>query len=127
MPRSYINIGAFAKYPLAVYERVKLFPLLGLEYEASISGNIKYDAGTEYALDGADGRPAANSLSALWFKIGAGIDFDMGNTLYLRSELIYGARAANEFEKFSADKQHSGAWAELGQGVAFKVGVGVRL
>ncbi|GBU22317.1 hypothetical protein R80B4_02224 [Fibrobacteres bacterium R8-0-B4] len=41
MPRSYINIGAFAKYPLAVYERVKLFPLLGLEYEASISGNIK--------------------------------------------------------------------------------------
>jgi hypothetical protein len=45
----------------------------------------------------------------------------------LRSELTYGLRAANSFEYFCADKLQSGAWAEFGQGVAVKIGVGVRL
>jgi hypothetical protein len=51
----------------------------------------------------------------------------MGKNIYLRSELIYGLRAANSFEYFCADKVQSGTWAEFGQGVAVKIGVGVRL
>jgi hypothetical protein len=65
------------------YGRVKLFPLIGLDYETSISGEIKYPNGNgDYKLDGADGRPGANALSSLWFKIGGGIDFAMGPNLY---------------------------------------------
>ncbi|GBU23323.1 hypothetical protein R80B4_03240 [Fibrobacteres bacterium R8-0-B4] len=127
MPRACVTAGASVKYPFPVYDRVKLFPLLGLDYEMSISGSLKNVNGSDYAFDGADGRPAANSLSSLWLKLGAVIDFDMGKTLYLRSEVIYGARAANSFEQFSADRLHSGAWAEFGQGVAVKIGAGVKL
>ncbi|GBU21286.1 hypothetical protein R80B4_01175 [Fibrobacteres bacterium R8-0-B4] len=127
MPRASVNAGASVKYPFPVYDRVKLFPLLGLDYEMSISGGIKNVKGGDYTFDGADGRPAANSLSSLWLKLGAGIDFDMGKTVYLRSEVIYGLRAANEFEYFSADRLQSGAWAEFGQGLAVKIGAGVRL
>ncbi len=126
MPRTYISAGLFAKYPLAFYERIKLFPLVGLYYEMSISGMLKNVNGNDYMFDGANNRPEANSLSALWLKLGAGIDFDMGKTLYLRSELIYGARAANAFEQFCADRLQSGAWAEFGQEVAVKIGVGAK-
>ena len=127
IPRAYINAGLLAKYPITCYERVKLFPLLGLDYEMSISGKIRYADGNEYLFDGANNRPNANSLSSLWLKIGAGIDFDLGKIIYLRSELIYGLRAANAFEQFCADKLQSGTWAEFGQGVSFKIGVGAKL
>jgi len=129
MTRSCINAGFFVKYPFNRYSRVKLFPLIGLDYEASISGQVKYENGdNEYALDGANGRPNANSLSSLWLKAGGGIDFAMGKTLYLRSEILYGARAANAFEHYCADKKTGGdAYAKFGQGVTFKAGVGIRL
>jgi len=114
MPRSYINIGAFAKYPLKCGEHVKIFPLMGLDYAASISGKIKYS------------NPEANALSSLWFKFGGGIDFDMGKTIYLRSELIYGLRAANTFEHFCADRLQSDVEAKFGQEFGVKIGVGAR-
>jgi len=130
MMRSYINIGIFAKYPFNSYSRIKLFPLIGLDYEASISGKIEYSEGnTDYSLDGTNGHTAATALSSLWFKIGGGIDFAMGTTVYLRSELIYGMRAANEFEWDCVEKLPSddGAYVRFGQGVAFKIGVGINL
>ena len=126
MPRTYINAGLFAKYPFSFFERIKLFPLLGLDYEMSISGKLKYANSDDYVFDGANDHPEANSLSSLWFKLGGGIDFDMGKTVYLRSELIYGLRAANSFEHFCADRLQSETWAEFGQGVAVKIGVGAR-
>ena len=126
MPRSCINAGLFAKYPFEYYGRVKLFPLLGLDYIASISGKLKLANKKEYTLDGANGRPEANALSSLWFKVGGGIDFGMGKTVYLRSELIYGLRGANAFEKFCADNTPSNAIADIGHGLDFKIGAGAK-
>jgi hypothetical protein len=125
MPRACINAGLFAKFPFTLYGGVKLFPLFGLDYEASISGKIKNPDGSEYIFDGADDRPDANALSSLWFKAGAGIDFGMGKTMYLRSEFIYGVRAANTFESLCADRIQE-VWAEFGQGFAVRIGIGAK-
>jgi hypothetical protein len=125
MPRSYINAGLYAKYPIDLYLRAKIFPLLGIDYAMSISGQISRATG-EYPLDGANGRPEASALSSLWFKFGAGFDFTLGKTVYLRSELLYGLRAANQFEQHSADNAQSGATAMGGQGIDFKIGVGCK-
>jgi len=128
MPRSYINIGALAKYPFVLDERVKFFPLLGIEYDACVSGKVKYkNGGGEYALDGTNDRPEASALSSAWFKLGAGIDFGLGKIVYLRAELIYGLRAANDFEEYCADKTPYNVNATGGDGVAFKIGIGVKL
>jgi hypothetical protein len=125
MPRAGINAGLFAKFPFTLYGGVKLFPLLGLDYEASISGKIKNPDGSEYIFDGADDRPEANALSSLWFKFGAGIDLGMSRTMYLRSEFIYGVRAANTFESLCADRIQD-VWAAFGQGITVRIGVGAK-
>jgi len=126
MPRLYINAGLFAKYPFEFYRHTKLFPLLGLDYAASISGKLKLTDKKEYTLDGANGHPEANALSSLWFKAGGGIDFDIGKAAYLRSELIYGLRGANTFEKFCADNTPSNVNTNAGHGLDFKIGVGAK-
>jgi hypothetical protein len=133
MPRSYINIGAFAKYPAAV-GNITLFPLLGLDYEASVSGKLKYPDGYEYPFDGKldeDGNPrhGAGALSALWFKFGAGAETGLNQNLYIRAEMLYGFRTANSFEKDEASVENAkgrGAETRPASGLTLKVGIGVK-
>ena len=120
MRRSYINIGVFAKYPFEI-GNVKLFPLLGIDYEASVSGERVYGWGT-VAME--------EATSALWFKAGGGADLGLGDRMYLRAELLYGVRTANEFENVWKDKgaKRTGLMvnAKLGHGGSVKVGAGFR-
>jgi len=124
--RACLNIGVFAKYPFGEGS-VRFFPLLGVDYEAAVSGKIKPDGGTERKFDGTGEFPAkAGDLSALWFKFGGGIDFDITESAYLRAELLYGLRTGNTFEKNSADyEQGVGGKPRLGNGLTVKAGAGV--
>jgi len=131
MERAYVNIGVFAKYPFDA-GGVRLFPLLGIDYEASVSGKLKYTGGDEYPLDGTGVYPEAGTLSALWFKFGGGVDVGLGDKTYLRAELLYGFRTASAFEKdcvvlydteFASTED---AQARQGSGLTLKVGVGVK-
>jgi hypothetical protein len=122
--RTSLNVGAFGKYPFDLGS-VKAFPLLGIDYDMSMSAKLKLANGGEYAFDGGNGRHAAGALSALWVKFGCGADFDLGETLYLRAELLYGVRMANDAEK--EDAKISGGGTPLpGHGLTFKAGVGVK-
>ena len=132
MQRAYLNFGVFLKYPFSIMGRAKLFPILGADYELSTSASLKPAGGNVYAFDGADNHPDANALSALWVKFGAGVDYGLGRTLYLRAELLYGIRtAANSFEKERANaekaKYPDGVKTMPGNGITFKTGVGVKL
>jgi len=130
MPRAYIDIGVFGKYPFR-YGRISFFPLVGGGYEAAISGKIKYaDHDDEVPFDGSDDKPEASSLSASWFKFGAGIDFAMGKSVYLRAEAVYGLRGSNKFEHFGVDHKPAdvsdGLSAASGSSFAIKIGVGAK-
>jgi len=123
MPRSYLNFGVFAKYPVTVWN-VKMFPLLGVDYESSLSGRIEFADGYGWSRS-----VDANSLSALWVKFGGGVDCDLGKSVYLRSELLYGLRTPNRFEKDYIDEEKNqgvDAKTGLGHGLTFKAGVGVK-
>jgi len=128
MSRACVNIGAFAKYPVAAWV-VNVFPLLGVEYEASISGKLKDDAG-EIKFDGTGGRPNAEALSAAWFKLGGGADFGLGKNLYLRAEFLYGWRTANAYEKDLAKETETASGKKAGprpaNGLTIKAGAGVK-
>jgi hypothetical protein len=121
MRRSFVGIGVYAKYPklaLGVSEKIKLFPLLGAEYEICVSGRLIRDDGSENVFDGRNGTPStANDLSALWGRLGIGADFNFSETMHLRFEWMYGVRTANTYE---------GDQARTGHGMIVRVGSGVR-
>jgi hypothetical protein len=133
MSRTYINIGAFIKYPLTI-RNITLFPLLGVDSERSISGKLKYANGNEYPFDGApdpnDGnnpRHGADALSAFWFKIGGGLDAGLNQNLYFRAEMLHGIRPANGFEEDEAAAESTkNAETRPASGLTLKAGVGIR-
>jgi hypothetical protein len=123
MSRSYMNIGVFAKYPVAVGS-IKMFPILGIDYEMALS--VKLNAnGYEYPFDGIDKHPFASDINALWFKFGGGVDAALSKKLYLRAEMLYGLRGTNTFED---DKSiDNGAKIKSAGGLTVRVGMGINL
>jgi hypothetical protein len=119
MSRSCLSIGAFAKYPVSAGS-VRVFPLIGLDYEAAVSGTLRVN-GLEFPLY------AASALSALWFRIGAGAEADLNSAVYIRAEALYGARPANGFERGQAQADRNGAKTGNAVGVTVKAAAGIRL
>jgi hypothetical protein len=120
MPRSYINVGFFAKYPFEA-GNAKIFPLLGIDYEASVSGKRVYRNGKEYTLD--------YSTSAAWFKLGGGAEIGLGKSAYWRVEALYGVRTANLYEEKLREKEseyNNSVKTGLGNGVTVRTGVGIK-
>ena len=124
MQRSGVNFGAFVKFPFGE-ESARGFPLFGIEYEASSSGGLTYEysAAGYSSLDGGD-------MSALWFKLGGGLDINLGERFYLRSELLFGWRTANEYEQDAVRTEKTygnNAKTIIGSGLSLKIGVGCKI
>ena len=125
--RASLNIGAFGKYPIDLGS-VTVFPLLGLEYDMVISAKLNLANGDDYVFDGSNGHYAASALSALWVKFGGGADFALGQTLYLRGELLYGVRMPNAYENEMKDIDNKVEGKPmLGHGLTFKAALGVKI
>jgi len=129
MSRTYLNFGLFAKFPFAFdpsgYNRV--YPLIGAEYAAAVSGKLKYANGNEYVFDGRNGRPAASAMSTQWIKFGGGFDFGNEHAFW-RIEVLYGFRTVSIFELNEVDREQSNghdAAANLGHGLTLRVGFGM--
>jgi len=125
MSRSYVNVGMFAKYPIRI-GGVRCFPLLGIDYETAVSGKLN-TGDYEYRFDGVDGRHAAEALNTLWFKAGVGVEADLGQSLYLRAELLYGSRGATRFEDDQAQADPHDAKTGSAGGLTLKAAAGIRL
>jgi hypothetical protein len=120
MPRSYINAVFFAKYPFGV-GNAKFFPLLGIDYEVSVSGKRVYRNGKEYTLD--------YPTSAAWFKLGGGAEIDLGKSAYWRIEAMYGVRKSNMYEEKLREKEseyNNTVKTRSGNGVTVRTGVGIK-
>jgi hypothetical protein len=119
-----LNIGLLFKYPVAVGEKLSVFPLLGIDYQITVSAKID---GTDVADTGLG---KAGDFSALWFKLGGGLDYDITSSVYLRGEALYGLRLANKLEKNMKDMWEtygaSDVKTRLGHGLTVKLAVGYR-
>jgi opacity protein-like surface antigen len=85
-----ISNGLLFKYPFSITDKFTLFPALGVTYQTVVElladgSGAKYD------------RP--ESLSAIWFQFGGGLDYNITQNLYLRFKALYGLRTQSEFEK----------------------------
>jgi hypothetical protein len=65
------------------------------------------------------------ALSALSFKLGAGLDTYFTDHLFLRTELIYGIKLPNKMEKYLYDIRQNIDWT-LSHGGDFKIALGYR-
>jgi hypothetical protein len=112
MRRSFVCVGVYAKYPeitVNASPQIKMFPLIGIDYEISINN--------ELVTEGHFPPPKTGDLSALWGKVGAGLDFYINADVHLRAEMMYGVRTGNTYE---------GNDARLGHGITTRIGAGVR-
>jgi len=122
MRRTYLNGGMFLKYPFEL-GIIKLFPLLGADYERSLSFTAELPDGHKFELK--TGNKDAKALSALWFKFGAGLDADITSDVYIRAQFLYGFRGINYFEDGLVDLG-SDRKASPGHGATFRIGTGVK-
>ncbi|MDR1362625.1 MAG: hypothetical protein LBJ35_01050 [Spirochaetaceae bacterium] len=115
------NIGILVKYPFLIDSKLLVFPLLGIDYQIVTSAKDKDGNYWRYYGDGGPG-----DFSALWFKLGGGLDFAVAEKLYLRFEALYGIRLANKYENDVKDLYESmgaDATTRLGHGPAVKLAV----
>jgi hypothetical protein len=122
-----LNIGLLGKYPFAINDKLLVFPLLGIDYQ--ITTAVKID-GKDY--EGFDGDGGPGDFSALWFKLGGGLDCAITSKAYLRCEALYGIRLANKAESDMKDQMSEGSGGSadtktlLGHGLTVKLAVGYK-
>jgi len=85
-----IDIGILGKYPIEANNHLSLFPLLGIDYRM-----IFFAKGE--ARDSTDGINPGD-FSALWIKLGAGMNFVFNEKFYFKGNALYGLRLPNGFE-----------------------------
>jgi hypothetical protein len=119
-----LDIGLLGKYPFTLNEKFSVFPLLGITCRIMLSA--KDEDGNQYK--NSDGDDAPGDFSALWFKLGGGLDFSFTDHIYLRGGLLYGLRLANTFENDTVDSMPSEADPKtlLGHGLEVNIAVGYR-
>ncbi|MDR0331509.1 MAG: CsgG/HfaB family protein [Chitinispirillales bacterium] len=93
------NIGAYLKCPIVRSYGANdgasiIYPVVGVEYQFPISAEIKSkgSSGEKYTID-------AESLSALWYRVGAGAEVVGPGGGFGRIEGLFGFRKPNEFEQ----------------------------
>jgi opacity protein-like surface antigen len=120
-----LNIGLLGKYPVSIDSKLLVFPLLGIDYQIVTSSKDKDGNDLKFGEDSGPG-----DFSALWFKLGGGLDFAVAEKLYLRFEALYGIRLANKFEndyvKDYKDMGSDDVTTRLGHGLTAKLAVGYR-
>jgi len=136
-----LTLALLGKYPFALGEKFTIFPLLGLEYQIALmqarkpEGRRRYDR-TDPIRGESDVNGDTYTLSmwnSLLVVIGAGIDYDLSSSMFLRTELQYGFRLMTFYEVDSLEKAKKGVnapdpkLAGLTSGPALKIAAGWRL
>jgi hypothetical protein len=120
-----MDVGFWGKYPIVINNQFTLFPILGINYRAFHS--VKIDGEKNNAPD---------DISAIWFKLGAGLDFSFTKKIFLRAGFLYGIRIKNQLEDDLVDMYTSFGIANrirvdaeslLGHGLDVKLAIGYKL
>jgi len=117
-----LDIGLLGKYPFVITDKISVFPLLGIGYRLILSLEPKNENDNNTF-------GAAADSSALWIRLGGGLDYSFTDMIYLRGGLLYGLRFPSKFENDWIDKNVPAALdgrTLLGHGLEIKVAVGFK-
>jgi hypothetical protein len=110
-----LNLSLILKYPFAFGERLKLFPMLGIDGQIALGDyddKLKSDF-QQIANMGYDMPNIGEFWNSLWIKAGIGADFILSGSIFLRCEALYGFKLNSKYETRMADY-----WKEELKGVA---------
>jgi opacity protein-like surface antigen len=102
-----LGISLNGKYPLTVSEHITWFPLLGVEYRIALmqkrlhEGSGNYNRTSGVTPEDRDKNGETYPLSAwnsFWIQVGAGLDYSFTESLFVRSELLFGVRLPTGYE-----------------------------
>jgi len=82
---SYLTLGVYGKYPIAV-SSFTLFPMLGIQLDIGLSAKQTIN-GTTYEADSKD---LPDALNMFWVKLGVGADFNLSDKMYIRPSFLFG-------------------------------------
>jgi len=110
-----LNVGAWLKYPYDLTDAMKLYPMMGVEYEICtiISKEIRRVW-------------PANTWSRTWFKAGIGGDFDVSENVYIHPVVLYGIGWKNSLERSMAKEGGSMLDTRISHGLTARIGIGYR-
>lgn len=95
------------KYPFTVNEKITWFPLVGVEYQIALKQMRQHEGGGNYdrtkgiTPEDRDKNGDTYPLSAwnsFWINIGAGLDYSLTDSLFLRGEVLFGFRLQTSYE-----------------------------
>ncbi|WP_428770101.1 hypothetical protein V1L52_12375 [Treponema sp. HNW] len=116
---NFLHMGIFGKYPFSVAEKIKVFPLLGFDFDIPLSVKVADSYGI-----GVD--DLKKELNRVWLDMGAGADFFVTGNLYVRPQALFGiklnqTKGEKELKKLAKDQDTK----FLNFGYKFNIGVGV--
>jgi len=101
-----LGISLLGKYPFTLTNRFTLFPLLGMEYQFSLSqrrrpaDGLIYDRTDGLQEQDKDGNAYKNSAwNSFWILLGVGTDMAIVKDFFMRGEILYGFRLMTYYEK----------------------------
>jgi len=136
-----LGFSIFGKYPFIINEKITLFPLFGLEYHTALiqrrqpEGGPVYDrtSGNLAADRDKDGDPYfISAWNSFWIDVGAGLDYNISELLFLRCELFFGFRLPTAYEMGELDlvryqmNVDNPGFSGLTGGPSIKIGIGYR-
>ena len=110
-----LNLSLLGKYPFPLNERITFFPLLGMECQIALAqtrepeGRKRYDRTDGIRESSVKGEPYPLSVwNSLFAVVGAGLDYRIFSSLFLRTELLYGFRLKTFYEVDALEKAKKG-------------------
>jgi opacity protein-like surface antigen len=118
--------GVYLKLPFTLSNRFTLYPLAGAEYELFLAAFKDDDRDAKFPTSASNQNAGPlEALSTVSFKLGAGLDTFLTDHWFLRTELLYGLRLPNKFERYQ-DDVYTDVNSKLFHGGDFKIAVGYR-
>jgi len=79
------NFSLLGKFPFVINKSFTIFPALGIEYQLVTSMKFK-SGGASFEAD------SPGDFSALWTRLGVGLDYSLNDKMFLRFTALYGVR-----------------------------------
>jgi hypothetical protein len=124
---SYLNLGLFGKFPFEVGDILFVYPMLGIQHDVYLStdtGNIKIRR-----ADLKDYYSDKMYFDNLWIKVGAGLDVNFSDSLFLKVEALWGFKLNNRSEKYMVNEFKDAGYtlSFLHHGPTIKLALGYRI
>jgi len=95
-------LGVVGKFPIPIMDKITVFPFVGADYNINLSTKNGDNELKDSDLEGT-GYSRADFMSRLSIIFGAGLDFNLSDSMFIRGEVGYGITLPNKVDNDMID------------------------